>query len=131
MAGLATAGSGRRGVVTSARRRRATTRTTTTTRTLISSAQLNRRQGRIAYRVILTLVIVVFTLVFIGPLYFLFTDGLKSTQEAIATPPTLYPHHVYPSTYVHGVEPARRGQAAVEHACTTHSARWHSSSSST
>ena len=32
----------------------------------------------------LTLVIVVFTLIFIGPMYFLFTDGLKSTQEAIA-----------------------------------------------
>jgi multiple sugar transport system permease protein len=45
-------------------------------------------------------VIVAFTLAFIGPLYFLFSDGLKSTQEAIATPPTLYPHHVYPSTYV-------------------------------
>ena len=44
--------------------------------------------------------IVVFTLVFIGPLYFLFTDGLKSTQEAIATPPTLYPHHVHPGNYV-------------------------------
>jgi multiple sugar transport system permease protein len=45
-------------------------------------------------------VIVIFTLVFIGPLYFLFTDGLKSTQEAIATPPTLYPHHIHPSSYV-------------------------------
>ena len=47
----------------------------------------------------LTLVIVVFTLIFIGPMYFLFTDGLKSTQEAISTPPTLYPHHIYPGTY--------------------------------
>jgi multiple sugar transport system permease protein len=71
-----------------------------TTRTLISSAQLSRRSSKITYRVVLTLVIIVFTLVFIGPLYFLFTDGLKSTQEAIATPPTLYPHHIYPSTYV-------------------------------
>jgi multiple sugar transport system permease protein len=70
------------------------------TRTLISSAQLNRRSGKIAYRIVLTVVIVAFTLAFIGPLYFLFSDGLKSTQEAIATPPTLYPHHVYPSTYV-------------------------------
>ena len=52
------------------------------------------------YRVVLTLVIVGFTLVFIGPLYFLFTDGLKSTQEAIATPPTLYPHALHPSNYV-------------------------------
>jgi multiple sugar transport system permease protein len=70
------------------------------TRTLISSAQLNRRSGKIAYRIVLTVVIVAFTLAFIGPLYFLFSDGLKSTQEVIATPPTLYPHHVYPSTYV-------------------------------
>ena len=70
------------------------------TRTLISSAQLNRRSGKIAYRIVLTVVIVAFTLAFIGPLYFLFSDGLKSTQEVIATPPTLYPHQVYPSTYV-------------------------------
>jgi len=75
-------------------------RETTSTRTLISSVALNRRRGKITYRIVLTLVIVVFTLVFIGPLYFLFADGLKSTQEAIATPPTLYPHNVYPSNYV-------------------------------
>jgi multiple sugar transport system permease protein len=75
-------------------------RTVTSTRTLISSSQLNRRRGKITYRIVLTLVIVVFTLAFIGPMYFLFADGLKSTQEAIATPPTLYPHHLYPSTYV-------------------------------
>jgi multiple sugar transport system permease protein len=74
-------------------------RDTTSTRTLISSVALNRRRGKITYRIVLTLVIVLFTLVFIGPLYFLFTDGLKSTQEAIATPPTLYPHNVYPSNY--------------------------------
>jgi multiple sugar transport system permease protein len=70
-----------------------------TTRTLISSSALNRRRNKIVYRIVLTVVIVVFTLIFIGPMYFLFTDGLKSTQEAIATPPTLYPHHVYPGSY--------------------------------
>src|ERR1700722_5854183 len=90
MAGLATASA------RVPRRREASS----TTRTLISSAQLNRRTSKIAYRVILILVIVVFTLVFIGPLYFLFTDGLKATQEAIATPPTLYPHHIDPGSYV-------------------------------
>ncbi len=68
-------------------------------RSLISSVQLNRARGKIIYRIVLTLVIVIFTLVFIGPLYFLFTDGLKSTQEAIATPPTLYPHALHPSSY--------------------------------
>src|ERR1700685_448720 len=74
--------------------------TTGPAKTLIASAQLTRRSGTIAYRIVLTVVIVAFTLAFIGPLYFLFSDGLKSTQEVIATPPTLYPHHVYPSTYV-------------------------------
>jgi multiple sugar transport system permease protein len=91
MAGLATA------TARVPRRRQAPTGTT---RTLISSAQLNRRGGKIAYWIVLTLVIAVFTLVFIGPLYFLFADGLKSTSEAIATPPTLYPHHLHPATYV-------------------------------
>jgi multiple sugar transport system permease protein len=68
-------------------------------RTLISSAQLNRPRGRVLYRVVLTLVVVVFTLVFIGPLYFLFSDGLKSTQEAVQVPPTIIPAHLHPGTY--------------------------------
>jgi multiple sugar transport system permease protein len=87
-------------ITASGRARASRRRQTTTTRTLISEVQLNRRSGKIVYRVVLTLVIVGFTLVFIGPLYFLFTDGLKSTQEAIATPPTLYPHALHPSNYV-------------------------------
>jgi multiple sugar transport system permease protein len=69
-------------------------------RSLVSAAQLNRARGKIVYRIVLTAVIVIFTLVFIGPMYFLFTGGLKSTLEAIATPPTLYPHHIHPSSYV-------------------------------
>jgi len=73
-------------ITASGRARDSRRRQTTSTRTLISEVQLNRRSGKIVYRVVLTLVIVVFTLVFIGPLYFLFADGLKSTQEAIATP---------------------------------------------
>jgi multiple sugar transport system permease protein len=68
-------------------------------RTLISSAQLNRARGRVIYRVVLTLVVLIFTLVFIGPLYFLFSDGLKSTTEAVQVPPTIIPAHVHPGTY--------------------------------
>jgi multiple sugar transport system permease protein len=68
-------------------------------RTLVSQAQLNQPHGRILYRVVLTLVVVVFTLVFIGPLYFLFSDGLKSTTEAVQVPPTIIPAHVHLSTY--------------------------------
>ena len=69
----------------------------TTDRSLISAAQLNRHKA--TYRVVLTLVIVVFTLIFIGPLYFLFTDGLKSTSEAVQVPPTIVPAHVHLGTY--------------------------------
>jgi multiple sugar transport system permease protein len=82
-------------VTTSTRASRSPRRPTATPRTLISEVSRNSRGGKIAYRLVLGFVILVFTLVFIGPLYFLFTDGLKSTQEAIATPPTLYPHQVY------------------------------------
>lgn len=73
---------------------------TPATRTLISSVTLNTKRGRVIYRTVLALVIVVFTLVFIGPMYFLFTDGMKSTQEVIATPPTLYPHQAHLSTFL-------------------------------
>jgi multiple sugar transport system permease protein len=68
-----------------------------TDRSLISAAQLHRHP--VAYRVVLTLIVVIFTLVFIGPLYFLFTDGLKSTQEAVQVPPTIVPAHLHPDSY--------------------------------
>jgi multiple sugar transport system permease protein len=87
----------------SARRREQNARrgqSSASVRSLISPAQLNRAHNRVIYRIVLTIVIVVFTLIFIGPLYFLFTDGLKSTQEAISTPPTLYPHAVHFSNFV-------------------------------
>ncbi len=45
------------------------------------------------------LVVVVFTLVFLGPLYWMVTGGLKSTHEVIQTPPTLYPRHPHPAGY--------------------------------
>jgi multiple sugar transport system permease protein len=83
-----------------ARPRRARAQPELRPRTLVSSGQLNRPRGKIIYRIVLTLVVVIFTLVFIGPLYFLFSDGLKSTTEAVQVPPTLIPAHVHPSTYV-------------------------------
>jgi multiple sugar transport system permease protein len=68
-------------------------------RTLISAAQLNRPGGRVAYRIVLTAVVVIFTALFIGPLYFLFSDGLKSATEAVQAPPTIIPAHLHPGTY--------------------------------
>jgi multiple sugar transport system permease protein len=79
---------------TARRRNRGRPTVTASSRTLISPATLNRGRNRIIYRVVLTLVVVAFTAAFIGPLYFLFTDAAKPTLEAIADPPTYYPHHL-------------------------------------
>jgi multiple sugar transport system permease protein len=65
-------------------------------RTLISDWQLHTRRGKAVYWTILTVVLVVFTLVFVGPLYWMVTGGFKSTQEVIKVPPTPFPAH--PST---------------------------------
>jgi multiple sugar transport system permease protein len=68
-------------------------------RTLISPAQLARPRGRLVYWTVLVLVLAVFTLVFLGPLYWMVTGGLKTTHEVIQDPPTLFPHHLQPATY--------------------------------
>jgi multiple sugar transport system permease protein len=62
------------------------------TRTLISRAQLNRPLARRIYWVLLVLTIAMFTLVFLFPLYWLFSSGLKSAAEVLQSPPTLVPH---------------------------------------
>ena len=69
-------------------------------RTLISDAQLRRGKGKVLYWTVLTLVILVFTLVFVGPLYWMVTGALKSAQEVAQTPPTLFPKHPESQNYV-------------------------------
>ncbi|SBT39119.1 carbohydrate ABC transporter permease [Micromonospora auratinigra] len=71
-----------------------------TTRTLISPAQLRRGRGRLLYWTVLAVVVVTFTLVFLGPLYWMVTGALKSGQEIAQTPPTLFPHDPQPQNYV-------------------------------
>lgn len=68
-------------------------------RTLISAAALNRPRGKLIYWTVLTLVIVVFTLVFLGPLYWMVSGGFKSAQEVLQNPPTLFPKDPKPGTY--------------------------------
>ncbi|WP_033817556.1 carbohydrate ABC transporter permease [Kitasatospora sp. MBT63] len=79
-------------------------------RTLISDTQLNRRGGRIVYWTVLVLVVVVFTLVFLGPLYWLVTGGLKSTREAVQSPPTLFPSEIHTDTYREAWSQLRMGR---------------------
>jgi multiple sugar transport system permease protein len=70
-----------------------------TTRTLISPAQLARPRGKALYWVTFALVVVLFTLVFLGPLYWMVSGGLKTTQEVVQTPPTLVPDALHPENY--------------------------------
>lgn len=69
------------------------------TRTLISHAQLTRGRGKVIYWVVLAVVVVGFTLVFIGPLYWMVTGALKSGQEIAQTPPSLFPRDPQPENY--------------------------------
>lgn len=68
-------------------------------RTLISPVQLRRGRGQLIYWTLLVVVIAVFTLVFIGPLYWMVTGALKSGQEIAQTPPTLFPSDPQPENY--------------------------------
>jgi multiple sugar transport system permease protein len=65
----------------------------TSSRTLISPARLNRAGGRRVYWLIILLTVIVFSFIFLGPLYWLVTGGLKSGQEIAQVPPTLFPKH--------------------------------------
>ncbi|MFD5450600.1 carbohydrate ABC transporter permease [Streptomyces sp. NPDC003470] len=69
------------------------------TRTLISPAQLARPRGKAVYWVTFTVVVAGFTLVFLGPLYWMISSGFKDTQEVIQTPPTLVPGSFEPDNY--------------------------------
>ncbi|PWJ05205.1 ABC transporter permease [Streptomyces sp. NWU49] len=61
------------------------------TRTLISPAQLAKPRGKVLYRIVFAVVVGGFTLVFLGPLYWLVSSGFKDAQEVVRTPPTLVP----------------------------------------
>ncbi|WP_213452941.1 carbohydrate ABC transporter permease [Rhizomonospora bruguierae] len=69
------------------------------TRTLIAESQLRRGRGRLVYGLLLAGVLVGFTLIFIGPLYWMVTGALKSGTEIAQTPPTLFPTDPQPQNY--------------------------------
>ncbi|MEU7072434.1 carbohydrate ABC transporter permease [Streptomyces narbonensis] len=69
------------------------------TRTLISPAVLARPRGKRLYWSAFALVTGGFTLVFLGPLYWLVSSGFKDTQEVVRTPPTLVPESFTPENY--------------------------------
>ncbi|MFD5141694.1 carbohydrate ABC transporter permease [Streptomyces sp. NPDC058401] len=68
-------------------------------RTLISPAQLGRPRGKAVYWTVLALVVIGFTVVFLGPLYWMVVNGLKSTAEFTQVPPTVVPDSLHPDNY--------------------------------
>ncbi|MFJ7129223.1 carbohydrate ABC transporter permease [Streptomyces sp. NPDC098101] len=74
------------------------------TRTLISPAVLARPRGKVLYWTVFTAVVLLFTLVFLGPLYWLVSSGFKDAQEVIQTPPTLVPGSFEPGNYTRAWE---------------------------
>ncbi len=67
-------------------------------RTLVSPAFLKRHKG--LYFTVVVLLVVVFTLVFVFPFYWMVTGALKDPQEVIQPTPTLIPQSFRPSSYV-------------------------------
>ncbi|MEV4749162.1 carbohydrate ABC transporter permease [Streptosporangium sp. NPDC049248] len=60
-------------------------------RSLVSPHTLNTPRGRLVYRITLTLVVAVFTAVFVFPLYWMVTGALKTPEELAQIPPSFFP----------------------------------------
>ncbi|SPL95682.1 membrane transport protein [[Actinomadura] parvosata subsp. kistnae] len=68
-------------------------------RTIVSPHQLNSRWGRRIYWVVLVAVLVLFTLAFVFPLYWMVTGALKTPEELAQMPPTLFPADPTPTAF--------------------------------
>ncbi|PWI08438.1 ABC transporter permease [Streptomyces sp. NWU339] len=69
------------------------------TRTLVSPAVLARQPGRAVYWAVFTGVVVLFTLAFLFPVYWMVSGAAKSPDEVARTPPTLLPEQWGTSGY--------------------------------
>ncbi|MFC5832443.1 carbohydrate ABC transporter permease [Nonomuraea insulae] len=68
-------------------------------RTIVSPHQLNSRWGRRIYWLVLAAILVVFTLAFVFPLYWMITGALKTPEELAQMPPTLVPADPTPDAF--------------------------------
>ncbi|WP_431896499.1 carbohydrate ABC transporter permease [Nonomuraea sp. bgisy101] len=81
-------------------RRLAQRRIETRFRTLVSPHQLNTRKGRTIYWIVLVAMVAGFTAVFMFPLYWMVTGGLKTPEELDQIPPTLIPRNPSFDAYI-------------------------------
>ncbi|UBU15046.1 carbohydrate ABC transporter permease [Nonomuraea gerenzanensis] len=68
-------------------------------RTIVSPHQLNSRWGRRIYWIVLAAVLLLFTLAFVFPLYWMVTGALKTPEELAQMPPTLFPADPTPDAF--------------------------------
>lgn len=80
------------------KKRRGVTVEVSSERTLISSLALRSPQGRVIYWLVFALLLLS-TLVTLGPVYWMFSGALKSSVEIFQTPPTVWPLHPQWSNY--------------------------------
>ena len=88
-------------------------------------------RGRVAYRIVLTVFIVGFAVIFLFPLYWMVTSGLKYTNEVIQSPPTFFPHSFVWSNFSNAWDELDLGTLIKNTALYARRARWCSSWSST
>ncbi|WP_073948097.1 carbohydrate ABC transporter permease [Streptomyces kebangsaanensis] len=69
------------------------------TRTLVSPAALARPRGKAVYWTVFATVVLLFTLAFLFPVYWMVTGATKSPDEVARTPPTLVPENWHLSAY--------------------------------
>lgn len=62
-------------------------------RTIVSPLELKSRWGSRIYWTVLVAILLVFTLVFVFPLYWMVTGAMKSGEEIAQMPPTLWPEN--------------------------------------
>ncbi len=68
-------------------------------RTLVRPAVLRTTRGRLVYWSLLVVVLLLFTIAFIIPLYWMVTGGMKSSPEVARNPPTYVPEEWHPANY--------------------------------
>lgn len=68
-------------------------------RTLVSPLTLRRPLGRTLYWIVFVL-LVLLTVVSLGPVYWMFSGGLKTSSEIFQSPPTFWPVHAQWSNYL-------------------------------
>jgi multiple sugar transport system permease protein len=81
------------------RHHRAAVQTSSEERSLVSPLALRRPAGRFVYWLVFVLLLVS-TLGTLGPIYWMFSGGLKSSIEIFRTPPTFWPLHPTWSNYI-------------------------------